>query len=115
MGGDTARVIGSVHTKLTGGKAVDLPIVWDSGCSKDIISEEIVRPLGVNNSELDRPLRIMTASVPQLITLTSCAHVISKSKHWSQAGGGRCLTALYSGVIRQRGKFGFESIDEYVH
>ena len=23
---------------LSGGKACDLPIVWDSGCSKDIVS-----------------------------------------------------------------------------
>ena len=45
--GDTASVCGSVHNKLTGGGAVDLPIVWDSGCSKDIISEDIVRALRV--------------------------------------------------------------------
>ena len=47
LGGDIATVCGSVHNKLTGGGAVDLPIVWDSGCSKDIISEDIVRALRV--------------------------------------------------------------------
>ena len=42
-----ATVHCSVHSKLSGGNGVDLPIVMDRGCSKDIISEDIVRALGL--------------------------------------------------------------------
>ena len=44
---DMATVHCSVHSKLSGGNGVDLPIVMDSGCSKYIISEAIVRALGL--------------------------------------------------------------------
>ena len=47
LGGETATVCGSVHNTLTGGGAVDLLIVWDSGCGMDIMSEDIVRALWV--------------------------------------------------------------------
>ena len=53
-----------------------LPIVWDSGYSKDIISEEIVRALGVNINKLNRPLKIMTASGDSLYILGTCNRYI---------------------------------------
>ena len=85
LGGDTATVRGSVHTKLTGGKAVYLPIVWASRCSKDIISEQIVRALGVNVSELDRHLRIITASGDNLDILGTC-NICIKTQVTGQGG-----------------------------
>ena len=42
---------------MSGGKAVDLLIVLDSCCSKDIIAEDIVRV-----KDLDSPLRIISAT-----------------------------------------------------
>ena len=60
---------GSVHSKLSGGKVVDLPIVMDSGCSKDIISEDTMRTLGPKVTKLERPLNIISAQVIKLILL----------------------------------------------
>ena len=37
-------------------------VIWDTGCSKSIISEKAVRALGSQITELDRPLKIIYAS-----------------------------------------------------
>ena len=102
LGGETTTVRGSAHNKLTGGKTADLPIVWDSGYSKDIISEEIVRALGVNINKLNRPLNIMTASGDSLYIL---GLVIDTLKHRSQTGGEKFLIVLFSEETRQKEKF----------
>ena len=46
---NTATLHGSVHSKLSGGKREDISIVMDSGCSKDIISEDTVHALGTGD------------------------------------------------------------------
>ena len=50
---NTATVHGSINNKLTGGKGVDIPLVMDSGCMKDLISKDSV---------LERPLSIISAT-----------------------------------------------------
>ena len=50
---DTATVHVSINNKLTGGKGVDIPLVMDSGCMKDLISKDSV---------LERPLSIISAT-----------------------------------------------------
>ena len=62
LGGETATVRGSAYSKLSGGKACEVPMVWDSGCTKDIVSEEVVSALGAHISKLNWPLTIVTAS-----------------------------------------------------
>ena len=57
--GDTATIYGFVHNRMFGGKAIDLLMVMDSGCSKAIITDDIMRALGVRAS-----------LVPKVIVLT---------------------------------------------
>ena len=57
-----ATTVGRAYARLTGGKGCHIPIIWDTGCSKSIISEEAVRALGSQITELDRSLKIISAS-----------------------------------------------------
>ena len=46
MGDDSATTMGKAFARYTGGRGCYIPINWDTGCSKSIISEEAVRALG---------------------------------------------------------------------
>ena len=48
LGGETTTLRGSAYLKLLEGKACEVPVVWDSGCTKDIVSEGVVRALGAH-------------------------------------------------------------------
>ena len=69
---DTATLHGSGCSKLLGGKGVDLHIVIDSGCSKEIISEDIVPALGIRVAELEYPLSIIRATGDCLNIVGTC-------------------------------------------
>ena len=59
---DSATTMARAYSKMSGGKACFIPLVWDTGCSKSIISEEAVRGLGIHIEELGKALNIVTAS-----------------------------------------------------
>ena len=59
---NSATTVGKAYARLTGGKGCQIPIIRDTGCSKSIISEEAVRSLGSQITELDRSLKIISAS-----------------------------------------------------
>ena len=52
--------VGKAYSKYSGGRCCYIPIVWDTGCSKSIISEETVRGLGSHIEELERSLNIIS-------------------------------------------------------
>ena len=56
---DSATTMGKGFSRYSGGRAC---LVWDTGCSKSIISEEAVRGLGSHIEELERNLNIISAS-----------------------------------------------------
>ena len=62
MGDDSATTMGKAFARYTGGRGCYIPVIWDTGCSKSIISEEAVRALGSQITELDRSLKIISAS-----------------------------------------------------
>ena len=55
---DTAIIFGGIHSKLAGGRSSTETIVLDSGCTKDIVAEAIVKDLGLKVQKLDKPLVI---------------------------------------------------------
>ena len=58
---DTAVVFADLHSKLAGGKKSREIAIMDSGCTRDIVSEDIARDLGLQIQKLDRQLNIVTA------------------------------------------------------
>ena len=46
MGDDSATTVGKAFARYSGGSGCYIPIIWDTGCSKSIISEEAVKALG---------------------------------------------------------------------
>ena len=62
MGDDSATTMGKAFARYTGGRGCYIPVIWDTGCSKSIISEEAVKALGSQITELDRSLKIISAS-----------------------------------------------------
>ena len=58
---ETAVVFADLHNKLSGGKKTREIAVMDTGCTRDIVSQDIVRDLNLQTWELDRPLNIVTA------------------------------------------------------
>ena len=58
---DTAVVFADLHSKLAGGRKSREIAIMDSGCTRDIVSEDIARDLGLQIQKLDRQLNIVTA------------------------------------------------------
>ena len=50
---DSATTMGRAYSKLSGGKFLVIPVVWDTGCSKSIISEQAVKGLGIQKKKND--------------------------------------------------------------
>ena len=67
------------YARLTGGKGCQIPIIWDTGCSKSIISEEAVRSLGSQITELDRSLKIISAS-GEALTIIGVADIYIRTQ-----------------------------------
>ena len=63
-------IFADLHSKLVGGKKSKDVAVMDSGCTRDIVSKDIVRDLGLQMWELDRPLNIVSAD-------GSCLNIIA--------------------------------------
>ena len=53
-----AVIFGDLHSKLSGGRSSKETIVLDSGCTRDIVAEDIVRDLGLKMNKLEKPLVI---------------------------------------------------------
>ena len=70
---DTAVIFADLHSKLVGGKKTREIAVMDSGCTRDIVSEDIMKDLGLQMMQLDRPLNIVSAdgSVLNIIGTTT--------------------------------------------
>ena len=58
LGDESATTMGTAYSGLFGGKGCHVPVIWDSGCSKSIVSEEVVRTLGAQMNELDKSLKM---------------------------------------------------------
>ena len=58
---ETAVIFADLHSKLVGGRKSTEVAVMDSGCTRDVVSEDIVKDLGLTMWELDRPLNIVGA------------------------------------------------------
>ena len=76
---DSATIMGRAYPKYSGGKSCFIPVVWDTGCSKSIISEQSVRGLGIHIEELERALSIVTASGDSL-SIIGVADVFIKTQ-----------------------------------
>ena len=76
---DSATSMGRAYSKYSGGKSCFIPVVWDTGCSKSIISEQAVRGLGIHIEELGRALNIFTASGESL-SIIGIADVFIKTQ-----------------------------------
>ena len=76
---NSATTVGSAYARLTGGKGCQIPIIWDTGCSKSIISEEAVRSLGLQITELDRSLKIISAS-GEALTIIGVADIYIRTQ-----------------------------------
>ena len=48
LGDESATTMGKAYSRLSGGMGCYIPVIWDSGCSKTIVSEEAVRALGTD-------------------------------------------------------------------
>ena len=55
-------MVKKAFSRYCGGRGCYIPIIWDTGCSKSIVSEEAVRALGSQINKLDRLLKIISAS-----------------------------------------------------
>ena len=55
---DTAVIFGDLHSKLSGGRSSKETIIPDSGCTRDIVAESIVRDLGLKMNKLEKPMVI---------------------------------------------------------
>ena len=58
--------MGKAFSRYSKGVGCYIPIIWDTGCSLSIVSEEAVRALGYQINELDRLLKIISASSESL-------------------------------------------------
>ena len=56
-----------------------IPVVWDTGCSKSIISEQAVKGLGIQMEELRRALNIVMAS-GDLLSIIGVADIFIKTQ-----------------------------------
>ena len=70
---ETAIIFGDLHSSLTGGRSSKEVVVMDSGCTRDIISMDIVKDLGLKMMELQKPLNIVSAdgSILNIVGTTS--------------------------------------------
>ena len=68
-----------VYSRYSGGRSCYIPVVWDTSCSKSIISEESVRGLGVHIEELGKSLNIISASGDTL-SIVGTAHIFIKTQ-----------------------------------
>ena len=75
--GDTAVIFADLHSKLVGGRKTREIAVMDSGCTRDIISEDICKDLNLQMWKLDRPLNIVTADGSTLNIIATCTLYLS--------------------------------------
>ena len=81
--------MGQGYLKVSLGKGCFIPIIWDSGCSKSIVSEEAVCTLSAQIHELHKSLMIISASGDSLRILGTAdvfitRQVIGKKKELLQ-------------------------------
>ena len=76
---DSATTMRRAYSKSSGGKTCFIPVLWDMGCSKNIISEKAVKGLGIHIEELGKSLNIILALCDSL-SIIGVAYVFIKTQ-----------------------------------
>ena len=129
LGDDSTTTIGKAFSRYSGGRGCYIPIIWDTGCSKSIVSEEAVRALGSQINKLYRSLKIIYASGDSLSTMGTedifiTTQVIDKRKRLPQCcvlrGNKQNPEILVSLEMTKKLKivhetFGLQTIDDFLY
>ena len=120
---DSVITMGRAYSKYSGGKFMVIPVVWDTGCSKSIISEQAVKGPGIQMEELSRALNIVTAYIIGVADVFIKTQVTGEKRKMIQC----CVMRGHKGtpeilVSMERMKvlriihptFGKETINEYL-
>ena len=129
LGDDSATTMGKAFSRYSGGRGCYIPIILDTGCSKSIVSEEAVRALGSQINELDRSLKIISASGESLSIIGTAdifitTQVTGKRRRLLQfcllRGNKQNLEILVSLEMMKKLKivhetFGLQTIDDFLY